>query len=40
MAVFFLRRFLIFEKKFHNMGKSSKIQKEFWEAASIGAFAE
>ena len=40
MAVFFLRRFLIFEKKFHNMGKSSKIQKEFWAAASIGAFAE
>lgn len=40
MAVFFLHRFLIFEKKFHNMGKSSKIQKEFWTAASIGAFAE
>ena len=39
MAVFFCAT-LIFEKKFHNMGKSSKLQKEFWTAASIGAFAE
>lgn len=40
MAVFFCAAFLFLKKKFHNMDKASKIQKEFWAAASVGAFAE